>query len=113
MSNKKLAYRHQMRAPININITHTNTGVMLATTLRWVSSNPSLATVDQHGIVDRVMTQDTGSVTITATGFFMDPSKTTSADQCMRPFSGSLTFDLVPLAELLPPVNIKLAVSQL
>jgi hypothetical protein len=75
--------------------------------LRWTSSNEGLATVSTDGIVERNMAVGAGSVTITANGFFMDP--TVPDEQYHREFTASVTFDLLPLNEVLPILEIEIA----
>lgn len=104
MSNPKLAYRHQLSLDNSVKIDKVTHGNFTPDGFTWTSSDINKATVSATGLVTRVLTTDTGSVTITVTGFFFDKT-VADPDQAARPFRSSLTFDLVPLANLIPELQ--------
>jgi hypothetical protein len=107
MANPILARRQRVLVDTRIALPHNQTGAMEPDSIRWKSSNEAVATVSVDGIVERNMTVNTGTVTIEVSGFFMD--YTVPDEQYHREFSGSVTFDLLPLAEVLPILEIPIA----
>lgn len=104
MVNPKLARRHRVMIDTRIALARNQTGTTDPESLRWESSDENIATVTTSGMVERNMLVDFGSVTITASGYFMD--YTVPDEQYFREFRGSVTFDLLPLNEVLPILTI-------
>ena len=106
--NHVLAYKRKLWIPGSIPRPGNQNGPVDAKTITYTSSDVTKATVDADGVVTRILTQDTGSVTITINGYFLDSQNTDTLTHGDRPFTGSITFDLVPLAQLLPVVPVEL-----
>jgi hypothetical protein len=86
----------------------------ISSTILWSVDNPTLASISPDGILTRQLNIDSGTVTVTCNGFYLDPTVETvnkSKDEGMVPFIGVISFDLVPIADLIPPKDIVLKFS--
>jgi len=98
--------------------------MMLQDTLVWSSSNDNVATVDENGIVKRVLTYDSNGnvtgqpvanatqVTITLSGYCYDASSspnllkpTQNTGLETLPFTATAVLDLIPVGDLPSPID--------
>jgi hypothetical protein len=96
-----------MKVNTRVPLAHGSHGPIDGTLFTWVVDNPALATIDNTGRLVRNLSANTGTVVVTFSGWTYDDNPSTPVEQrSNRPVTGSKTFTLVPLAELLPPLDV-------
>jgi hypothetical protein len=111
MNTDKLAYAHVMKVSSRVPLGSGSHGPIDGTLFTWSVDNPALATIDNTGRLVRNLSADTGTVVVTFTGWAFDNNPDTPVEQrSNRKVTGSKTFTLVPLADLLPAIPIEVYV---
>ena len=111
MNTNKLAYAHVMKVSNRVPLANGSYGPIDGTLFTWTVDNTALATIDNTGRLVRNLSADTGTVVVTFTGWTFDNNPETPVEQrSNRKVTGSKTFTLVPLADLLPALPIEVYV---